>query len=196
MGAAVSTDMVDRQSRGILTDTDREYLRGKKEYDSRQGEHQRRNEIRDRVRRALLDFSLLADPELFPDSEIEEIRSARTGSDTDLNLLPGAGNTSMDPEIQAAVIEMFAFGLRMSWGLTELNFGQALRRFGERTEGIEVGEVNIELLDKEQLAKRAKEHMENGATLTDKEVRALLESGEVDPDTLASHLQDSDGSKE
>ena len=102
----------------------------------------------------------------------------------------------MDPEIQAAVIEMFAFGLRMSWGLTELNFGDALRRFGERTEGIEVGEVSIEILDKEQVAKRAKEHMENGATLNDKEVRALLESGEVDPDTLASHLQDSDDSKE
>lgn len=46
-------------SKGFLTSTDREFLRGKKEYDSKQSRYDRRQAIRERTRAAFHDFSLL-----------------------------------------------------------------------------------------------------------------------------------------
>jgi hypothetical protein len=50
---------------GFLTDVDKEFLRGEKEYDSKQGRYGRRQAIRERTREAFHDFALLYD-ELTP----------------------------------------------------------------------------------------------------------------------------------
>ncbi|MCU4719078.1 hypothetical protein [Halapricum hydrolyticum] len=46
--------------RGILTTSDKKWLRGEKEYNSKQSDSNKRKTIRDRVFQALLDFELLA----------------------------------------------------------------------------------------------------------------------------------------
>jgi len=44
---------------GFLTDVDKEFLRGEKEYDSKQGRYGRRRAIRERTRQVFYDFQLL-----------------------------------------------------------------------------------------------------------------------------------------
>lgn len=48
----------DRE-RGFLTVADREFLRGEKHYESKQGRYDRRRAIRDRLRNAVLDMNLV-----------------------------------------------------------------------------------------------------------------------------------------
>lgn len=45
--------------RGVLTSADRKFLKGEREYEHRQTEHKRRNQIRERVYQSLLDLSFL-----------------------------------------------------------------------------------------------------------------------------------------
>lgn len=60
--------------KGCLTRTDREFLRGEKEYESKQARYARRKSIRDGARGALRDFSLLV--EELPAEEREKIFEA------------------------------------------------------------------------------------------------------------------------
>lgn len=53
--------MSDSETRGILTEADKEWLRGDKEYEQRQTAARRRAQIRDRVTAAMQDFALLLD---------------------------------------------------------------------------------------------------------------------------------------
>lgn len=49
------------RGRGILTPTDREYLRGEVEYEHKQSKHKRERELRQRIHNAMLDLPLLAE---------------------------------------------------------------------------------------------------------------------------------------
>ncbi len=51
--------MSDGDTRGILTSTDKAWLRGEKEYEHRQTENDRREKIRERVSSAMQDFTFL-----------------------------------------------------------------------------------------------------------------------------------------
>lgn len=53
------TEKTQERGRGGLTKADREYLRGKKEYEHPETELHRKSNIRDRVRNSLRDFQLL-----------------------------------------------------------------------------------------------------------------------------------------
>lgn len=69
--------MADRKNeKGFLTSTDRKFLRGDREYDSKHSRYERRKSIRERARGAFRDFALLA--EQLPENEREKIFS--TGS--------------------------------------------------------------------------------------------------------------------
>lgn len=48
-----------RRSRGILSKTDREYLLGLKEYENKQSEANRRQDIRNRIKNSLQDFKII-----------------------------------------------------------------------------------------------------------------------------------------
>lgn len=84
-------------AKGCLTRTDREFLRGEKEYDSKQALYSRRKSIRDGVRGALHDFRLLANE--LDDEERERIFDADPRSD-ELRELTG--------DVQAAVEFLYA----------------------------------------------------------------------------------------
>lgn len=51
----------DERDRGFLTPTDREFLKGQKEYANKETGAHRKADIRNRVRNAILDFELLAE---------------------------------------------------------------------------------------------------------------------------------------
>ncbi|CQR49032.1 hypothetical protein [Haloferax massiliensis] len=63
--------MSNSETRGILTEADKEWLRGEKEYNQRQTEAKRRRDIRERVSMAMEDFELLA--EHWSPSEMEKV---------------------------------------------------------------------------------------------------------------------------
>lgn len=77
--------------KGCLTKTDREYLRGEKEYDSKQARYSRRKSIRDGVRGALRDFRLLADE--LDDEEREQIFDVEPRSDELRELIQDVSKT-------------------------------------------------------------------------------------------------------
>lgn len=82
----------DSRGRGVLTPTDREYLRGEKEYDNPETDAHRRRDIRDRVRDSILDFELLR-------SELDEDERRKIFE----------GVTNADAELEDAIMDMFAF---------------------------------------------------------------------------------------
>lgn len=67
------SELVDdaERSRGILTPADREFLIGEREYEHRQTEHKRRNQIRERVYQSLLDLSFLF--QYMDDSDLDRV---------------------------------------------------------------------------------------------------------------------------
>ncbi|PSQ14003.1 hypothetical protein BRD02_10740 [Halobacteriales archaeon QS_8_69_73] len=63
--------MENSDTRGILTETDRKWLKGEVEYEQRQTAAKRRAQIRERVALALQDFKMLADH--WPQEESQKV---------------------------------------------------------------------------------------------------------------------------
>lgn len=106
---------VDRP--GLLTPTDRQFLLGRKSYASEQSARDRRQAIRDRVRNAILDFSLLfrtldpADREEIFDDVLEAVPP---GVDSPGEFIRGPRSTPpraapTGPDLYHALIETLAF---------------------------------------------------------------------------------------
>lgn len=55
----IQSELDQERGRGILTQADRDFLRGKKEYANEQSERDARYRIRQRVKNAVMDFSIL-----------------------------------------------------------------------------------------------------------------------------------------
>lgn len=68
---------------GFLTDTDKKFLRGEKEYDSKQGRYGRRRAIRERTREAISDFAFL-DEHLENDELEKVVEPKELGDDVEL----------------------------------------------------------------------------------------------------------------
>jgi hypothetical protein len=86
---------------GFLSDVDKEFLRGEKEYDSKQSRYDRRHAIRERTRAAFRDFSLLnktLDPE-----ERNKIMNIPTSPE------PTYADTGLAPETEEGFVNMIAF---------------------------------------------------------------------------------------
>lgn len=64
-------EMENSDTRGILTETDRKWLKGEVEYEQRQTAAKRRAQIRERVALALQDFKMLADH--WPQEESQKV---------------------------------------------------------------------------------------------------------------------------
>ena len=96
--------------RGILTATDIEWLRGEKEYASEKAELNKRQDIRDRVFQALIDFELLASE--LPDADRQKIfqrlsdESDSHGADESAAVIEflykGLNDLTIDPNYVAA----------------------------------------------------------------------------------------------
>lgn len=179
----------DEQNRRILTNVDRAWLRGEKEYDKRQYRYDRRKKIRERVGGAILDFPVLFDH--LPPEEHREIFGSWGFVDED-----GFEDAlEDDPEMRRAIRDGISF------------LYIAARAMGERPESVVedavlqaekrisplaiIGQPELDV-QKEQpnvLATKGRQKMDAGEDLTPNEVSALLETGRRDPVEVASYVR-------
>jgi hypothetical protein len=114
---------------GFLTDVDKEFLRGEKEYDSKQGRYGRRRAIRERTRQAFYDFQMLHNT--LDEAELNKIFD------------PPAEETS---ELMRAMIDSIAFlyhALEGDPGSNAVDWERTFRYpFGQVLEaGVQHGEI-------------------------------------------------------
>lgn len=165
------------RGRGVLTEADRAYLRGDREYGSVQAERNTRARIRERVYAALLDFEVLVEGLADRDRDLVFEKRASEGDGT---------------EAFDAFVSTLAF-LYQGVDRTDLDFETVLR------EGVNLAEasedrgatvdfdVTYHALDAAHL--RAK--LEGGESLSLTEIAYLYESADVSRDELAAYFEDS-----
>ncbi|MFB6269831.1 MAG: hypothetical protein ABEH83_07795 [Halobacterium sp.] len=165
------------RGRGVLTDADRAYLRGDREYGSVQAERNARARVRERVYDALLDFELLV--EGLDDRDLDLVFEKRAAE--------GDGTEAFD-----AFVSTLAF-LYRGVDRTDLDFETVLR------EGVNLAEagddrgatvdfdVTYHALDADHL--RGK--LGDGESLSLTEIAYLYESADVSRDELAAYFEDS-----
>ncbi|SEH11543.1 hypothetical protein SAMN04487967_0400 [Natronorubrum sediminis] len=92
--------MSENETRGILTPADKEWLRGETEYEHRQSEAKRRQEIRERVSAALEDFAMLVDHWSATERQkaLKEINREKIATDTIEFLYLGLNGYASDAE--------------------------------------------------------------------------------------------------
>lgn len=185
-----------RDSRGVLSRVDREYLVGESDIEEKsQAERNVRARIRERVRNALLDFRYLADPGLFEDRDLEQILERK---DEGLEVTPETldelafliGEPDRDPEIEVALTELVAFAFRASPSNIEQIVKSGVQRALQRLDSnATVGEIDIPIEDPEEIAARVEQLMDDGVGLTEQEIRVAFEQ-EVRPDEeIAAHIR-------
>lgn len=168
----------DKRERGLLSQADRAYLRGKTEFASVQSERNARARIRDRIYESMFDFELL----------VEHL------SERDRELVFGNRFTEIDgTEAFDALVSAVAFLYRATED-TDLDFETVLQ------EGINVAEakddrtatVRLDLTFQSLTAEQLRKKLERGETLTLTEIAYLRESDEVRMDELARYFKDAE----
>lgn len=175
----------EERDRGILTDVDRRFLTGFKDYNNRPQRSERRGIIRDRIVNAILDLSYL--------SSLDEGYRGRVLTRLDEDTDQGQLRTSM-----AALVEFLYIGLGgdVEWveetiahGVTsaqgELQDENKTFYTGESVDA--AVEVNIDITrgyDVDEIEERFRAGREN--TLTAAEVGVLVREGRVETDELVA----------
>ena len=185
----------DGRDRGILSPADRNYLRNPDEY-SRQASHEREKKIKERIRNALLDISLLASPEVDgqflaealrwegPDLVMEHNEAWKKGP---------FGVIEVDDEMMRTLVDAIVLAGRnltisKYTALVEEATETLVRRYHPGSVLVDARyEPDIENPD--QAYGRAKGKLSMEQDLTDAEIRLLLEQGEVDAETVAEHVR-------
>lgn len=190
----------DDRPRGILTQADREFLKGKKELSSEQSRRDARYRIRQRLRNAFLDFSILLRNLDRRDREqifapVEEFQ----------NGLGDSMNRELDRDRISEIMEdvMVSKGISDSMAFTYLGIGDANQSFetmlksaisdAEEERGYVVDNVQITIdiergqADIEEIVQR----FEQGEGLSESEMSTLLRSDrfELDESALEDFLQ-------
>jgi hypothetical protein len=116
--------MSDSETRGILTEADKEWLRGDKEYEQRQSAAKRRAQIRDRVTAAMQDFSLLIDnwSEEERTKAMDEIDLEQCGAEMIAFLYLAANDSAQNPELlleNGSAEEALKFRRALSQGIKQ-----------------------------------------------------------------------------
>lgn len=155
----------------ILTSNHRKFLAGDVEYtwDDSRG-RPTRSRIRARILAGLSDFSYLADPERLDERDAAQL--AEEPIDDDL-------------------AEMVAFAYRLAPMSIDTIVETGIRRGVERFHpGYTVDRVEIIISQRHQALNEAQDKLDRGEPLTDREVRLLLELGELPAEELRQYLQD------
>lgn len=166
----------ESRDRGILSQADREYLRGETTFATQQSERNARARIRDRIYNAILDFEYLV--EHLEDRDRELVFEKRFENMD--------GTDALD-----AMVSAMAF-LYLATGDTDLEFESVL------SEGINVAEaksdraaaVDLDLTFHSLTASQLREKLERGETLSLTELAFLHNSDEVRMDELASYFRE------
>jgi hypothetical protein len=146
----------------------------------------RKAAVKQRVRDGVLDLAFLYDQ--LPDNyQSVPLRERDFLSDDVLGEL-------YTPEVESDLISAFSllYLASLKGAYHPENFIEEGIRRGEEEKGpytVDV-EVSIERRHMGELPDLVEEKMEEGERLTDAEIRAALESGEIPPEQLAEYLQD------
>jgi len=192
--------------RGCLTQTDREYLRGEKEYDRKTSESHRKAAIRDRIQETLYDFSLLL--EHLPDDQLQKTLTGETFTAEEDFRVPSqtpireksvkAGETAriIDEEAEQGLYDMMLFVLRAAYLETGTMTSRQLEDIHEAATGrFEPEKVvanvdhEMEAWDRDALASVGADHYRRGERPTNAQIRALMETGEVDDEELGEFVR-------
>lgn len=176
----------DDRPRGVLTQADREFLRGKKEFASKQSRRDARYRIRQRIRHAILDFSVILyhlgkrdRRQIF--DEYSDNTPDRDPSNLSLDEVRGLVENTM---FASGVSDTIAF-LYLGIGDVNLSFEPVLESAIEAAEeerGYVLENVSVDITvsrtrpDTEQLRQK----LESGEGLTEDELKALIRSGEFE----------------
>jgi len=192
----------DDRGRGILSPSDREYASHPEQYSeekSRTAVNKREEAIVERVRNAVLDFEYLSDTD-FPDKLLESAFSPPEGDIEDLDggfadlYRRGKLDTKLlDPDIEDNFVSMVAFLFHvlpptLFSEVVEDGVKQAIREQYPDYEVVDAS-YNPDIRSPDRAHKQAKNLLENGISLSDEQVRLLLERGEVDPQKVAENVQ-------
>lgn len=133
-----------------------------------------RTRLRERVEVGIQDFQYLADPDRFDEKDLDQLGGDENGEDS----------------LEEGLIEMVAFLYRLRPSEFELIIREGITRGVHRiAPEYEVDEVSISVRKRGQILNRAMDKISNEEPLTDGEVRAMLEHGDMDPDDLRDYVQ-------
>jgi|GEM_PF-5213676 len=177
-------------ARGFLTESDREYLRGEADFAHASGERRKRQQIRNRTRRALEDFAFLHQ---YLDSrdrlQILDEFAART--DETFAELSGEERDKGPEEVAFDIIsdpETVFYGISTG-GLRSTQAFVALL-FHDICEDLDLSETQFEDLLADLVASGIEDAYGRTETVVDAAVDIELETQEVDVDALRNQLED------
>lgn len=182
----------DDRPRGVLSQADREFLKGKKEFASEQSRRDARYRIRQRIRHAVLDFSLI-----LHHLEKRDRRQIFSSYDDKLSE-EGQRNPSKEDVREVVENTMFASGVSDTIAFLYLGLGGVNQSFepilesavktAEEERGYIIRDmaVNIDVSRGLPNTDHLQQKLAQGAGLTEDELRALIRSGELEftEDTL------------
>lgn len=190
------------RDRGIFSESDRLYLVDRENYATRQTRYNRKQEIPRRIRNAFLDLAILADPE-FPEDLLDEAFRDPSGETVDVGEMVGAWEDrepamreqpAADEAMQQGFVEAIALMNKLytqtgATALVEEGTTTAVRRYYPELEVVDAS-YDPDIRPRGQAHDVAKHRLKEDLTLTDEQVRLLLEKGEIDPERVAKHVRD------
>ncbi|MFC6835735.1 hypothetical protein [Halomarina ordinaria] len=176
----------------MLTTEDRRWLTGEKVYEgehAKQQRYQRRRDIRERIRNALLDFTTLFE-HLDADERAKLFGDRTTGGDLDTELTEGITdavafllyNTGFTRAIGGSTVQ------NAQPTLAEQVLDEAIRRAGRRDDLL-VTDVSVDVEATRTPPERLLAALQAGEDLTRAELRYLLDSDLVDETDLQACLR-------
>lgn len=195
----------DDRPRGILTEADRSFLKGKKEFSSEQSERDARYRIRQRIKNSILDFSIIT--RYLDSKDRDQIfkplaqKSGNSLEEFQETLNSEAFNQFVeDTMLINGVSDTFGFFYKATKS-ADVSFEEMLESTIEDIEsddGYVVEEVNvsIEIERKQPDIQELKSKMEQGEALSSNEIATLVRSGALDlssenMDDVFRHLAES-----
>ena len=189
------------RDRGILSESDRRYALDYERWSegkSRVAGNQREAAIINRVGNSMLDFRILSNKEFSHDLLEQVFQSPE--EEFSVNQIDSLSLQQIDtifeyrnPGIEQGCISAVELIYRMysptiANKIIEMGVKRAIRDFYPEYE-VSDASYDPELHSPDRTHQLAKEFLEEGVTLSDEQIRVLLERGEVNPETIAEHVQ-------
>jgi hypothetical protein len=201
------------RDRGILTPTDREFLRGEKKYPDKQTTAHRRADIRQRLHNSILDISLILD-ELPEDDLRKAIEKKRVTAKAPLTVhgeTPIRHHTAENGDTVGVVDEQIERGLynmllllyrilliedRIAENSDKNPFSELVEQAHEDAilrykSGVFVEEIDhtVETVNRDSLASIAQNRYEQNEPLTAWQTKALLESNYLSDEEIGEYVR-------
>lgn len=163
------------QPSALLSKTHRRLLDGETEYAPSDSQGRTtRTRLRERVATGIQDFAYLADPDRLADRDLELLLEDDAERE---RLLEGFR-------------EMIAFIYRASPDdieyIVEDGVGRGVQRFSQE---YEVDEVSVKIQKRGRILRQAHQQMDEDEPLSDRQIRVLLQHGDIDPSDLQEYVQ-------